>query len=184
MPGPELPGGWRAEAPLASRPDRIVLRARRDGGGPVVLKATPPGARWAARAALRREGCLLALVRGAGVADLLDVVDGRGLTLLVLRFLPAGPLTGRDAPDPERVGRLLVETVDRLHRLGVVHGALRPEHVALTAEGTPVLVGFGAAHRGGDPRPDTVALADLLRSLRPGRIPGRHGRPDRGPRGY
>ena len=44
----------------------------------------------------------------------------------------------------------LEATVDRLHRAGVVHGALRPEHVALDADGRPVLVGFGAARHSTD----------------------------------
>ena len=128
--------GWTVESRLPGRPDRVVVRARRDAGPPVVLKATVPGASWAARSRLRAEGRLLDLVRGPGVVDLLDLVDRGRRTALVLAFVPLH----HPAPATDSI-------VERLARLGVAHRALRPEHVLMTAEGEPVLCGFGSAER-------------------------------------
>lgn len=160
---------WTVEATMAGRPGRVVLRARRGHEAPVVLKATPPGEGWAARADLRREARLLEAGRGDGVVDLLDVVDRRGRTALILAFVPAGTLADRAAPDPDEVIGRLAATVEGLHRTGVVHGALRPEHVTLDADGLPVLVGFGAAHRSTDTTADDTALTTLTHTLRSGR---------------
>jgi tRNA A-37 threonylcarbamoyl transferase component Bud32 len=165
---PEALAAWAVEATLATGPGRIVLRARHWNGGPVVLKVTPPGAAWAVRADLRREARLLERCRGDGVVDLLEVIDRRGRTALVLGFVPAGTLATRPAPDPGPATRRLEVTVDRLHRSGVVHGALGPEHVVLDADGLPVLVGFGTARRSPDTTLDAVALALLQQALRPG----------------
>lgn len=164
----DLPGGWEGEAVLAGRPDRVVVRARRPDGGPVVVKATTPGAGWVARAALRREARLLEGVRGPGVVSLHDVIDRRGRTALVLGFVPAGSLADRTAPDADGFVAHLTATVDRLHRLGVAHGALCPEHVLLDADAHPVLCGWGSAHRTTRPDPDATALAHLVRSIRSG----------------
>jgi len=164
----EALAAWAVEATLATGPGRIVLRARRGNGGPVVLKATPPGAAWAVRADLRREARLLERCRGDGVVDLLEVIDQRGRTALVLGFVPAGTLATRPAPDPDPATRCLEVIVDRLHRSGVVHGAIRPEHVVLDADGLPVLVGFGTARRSPDTSPDAVALTTLEQTLRSG----------------
>jgi len=165
---PDPLSDWAVDATLATRPGRVVVRARRGDEAPVVLKATPAGAPWSARAELRREARLLEAGQGDGVADLLAVVDRRGRTALVLAFVPAGTLALRSAPDPGAVSRRLETTVDRLHRLGIVHGALRPEHVTLDADGLPVLVGFGSARRSTDTGPDGDALASLRPTLRSG----------------
>ena len=157
---------WTVEATLACRPGRVVVRARRGDEAPVTLKATPPGAGWSARAALRREARLLDTCRGDGIAELLEVVDRHGRTALVQAFVPAGTLADRTAPDADAASRGLEAAVDRIHRAGLVHGALRPEHVTLDADGLPVLVGFGAARRSTDATADEVALAELLSTLR------------------
>jgi hypothetical protein len=67
----------------------------------------------------------------------------------------------------------LAQTVADLHRLGISHGELQPQHVFVTPSGQPVLHGFGNAGllqgRPGQPAPfdpagDVEALADLLES--------------------
>ena len=163
----ELPGGWTPEAVLGGQADRVVMRARRPGEAPVVVKATPPGAGWRSRAALRREARLLEAAQGDGVVHLLDVLDRQGRTVLVLAFVAAGALADRTAPDPDPdlVVAHLTTAVERLHRLGLGHGALRPEHILLGADGRPVLCGFGAAHRSRDRDPDATALAALIRAV-------------------
>ena len=134
---------WEAEARLGGRGDHVVSRARRGTGPPVVLKATLPGATAAERAALRREGRLLDRLRGEGVVELLDVVDQRRRTTLVLGFVPFAVAADEAVADLPG----LAEVVERLRRAGVVHTALTPAHVLLTPDGRPVLCGFGAARR-------------------------------------
>ncbi|HEY5887626.1 MAG TPA: hypothetical protein VIT24_07880 [Acidimicrobiales bacterium] len=162
----EIAGGWIPEAVLEGQPDRVVVRARRPGEAPVLIKATLPAAGWSSRAALRREARLLQAAQGDGVVRLVDILDHRGSTAVVHSFVPAGSLADHHAPDPDLVVAHLTTTVDRLHRLGLAHGALRPEHVLLDADGHPVLCGFGAAHRTTSPDPDGPALAALIRSIR------------------
>ena len=70
--------GWAVEARLPGPPGRIVVRARKGLGPPVLVEATVPGAGWRARAELRREA------RAAD--DLVEVLDRRGRTALVRRF--------------------------------------------------------------------------------------------------
>ena len=151
--------GWTVEQRFAGRSDHVVVRARRGAGPPVVIKATTPGASWAERARLRHEGRLLEVARGPGVVDLLDVVDSRGRTALVLGFVPIP--SGR-RPDADL--RQLREAVERLHRCGIAHGAIRREHVLLTADGEPVLCGFGRARRSAATGPDLAELARLLQT--------------------
>ncbi len=162
MSEPDALAGWATEAVLASRADRVVVRARRYGEPPVVLKATLPGAAAPARATLRREARLLERARGAGVVDLREVLDRRRRTVLVLAFVPAGTLDAPPTPDPAATRRRLEATVRRLHGVGLVHGAIRAEHVALDAEGLPVLLGFGSARRSAMTAADDAALARLL----------------------
>ena len=77
--------GFAVEARLPSRPDHLVVRARRGTGPPVVLKS---GTGWTVRAELRREARWLNEHRGEDVVELLDVIDRRGRTTLVLAFVP------------------------------------------------------------------------------------------------
>jgi hypothetical protein len=138
--------GWTVEARLSPR----VVRARRGLEPPVALKATPPGSSWSDRARLRREGRLLDRARGPGVVELLDILEADRRTALVLAYVPLHhPAAGPDDLRP---------TVDRLTGLGIVHHALRPDHLLMTADGDLVLCGFGSAERlrrpsgGGRPR--------------------------------
>ena len=67
----------------------------------------------------------------------------------------------------------LATTVADLHDMGIVHGAIVPEHVLVAPDGRPVLCGFGSAGRVGDgderqPSTDVAALGRLLRRLATG----------------
>jgi hypothetical protein len=132
----EVLPGWQVDVRLPGRRDRIVVRARRDGEAPVVVKATVPGASWRDRAVLRREGRLLDQARGPGLVELLDVVDTRRRTALVLRHLPL--------PSAPEVDLATLDAVrERLRRVGFVLGEPAPEHVRRTADGEPVLCSLG-----------------------------------------
>ena len=47
----------------------------------------------------------------------------------------------------------LAATLGDLHDLGIVHGAVVPEHVIVSPDGRPVLCGFGSAGEGRRDRP-------------------------------
>jgi hypothetical protein len=54
------------------------------------------------------------------------------------------------APSPRDRAALVAavaDTVDALHQAGVVHGAIRPDHVVIAGTGAPVLVGLSSARR-------------------------------------
>lgn len=158
---PVLPGDLRAEMVLARSPTRVVVRARRPGEAPVVVKATAPGAGRGERARLRREARRLDAAAGPGLVPLLDVVETRGTTALVLALAPAGTLARGPAVDPDRLAADLRAALDRLAALGLTHRALHRDHVTLTASGTGFLTGGG--HLGPGPPPPDTALDDLLR---------------------
>lgn len=153
--GPEVPGGFQAEAILARSPTRVVVRARRAGEAPVVVKMNVPGSGRGERARLRREARRLDAAAGPGLVPILDVVEGRGVTALVLALAPGGTLARRPAVDPAGLATDLRAACVRLAALGLAHRALTGDHVALTASGTGFLVGGGHLHPG-PPPPDTT----------------------------
>ncbi len=76
-----------------------------------------------------------------------------------------------DADDPSTVASLLTalaSTLADLHGRGVVHGRLTPDHVVVTPDGAPVLVGW-RPHDADDPPPlptdDVAAFGELVRTL-------------------
>jgi hypothetical protein len=137
------------------------------GQEPTVVKradANHPAAR------LAHEAEVLDAVRGPGVVELVgfDADDGR----TELRTAWAGHHTMATigtlpVASAAHLMTAVADIVVRLHELQIAHTRLTPDHVVLTADGQPVLCGFGRASRG-DPRSmesDVVALGELLTSL-------------------
>src|SRR3954464_6807316 len=123
-----------------------------------------------ARARLRREVDTLRRVHSPHVAEVLGAdLDGER-PYLATRFVPGrtleehvradGPLL---AEDVVRIGLVLAEALDSIHRVGVVHRDVKPANVLLL-DGDPVLVDFGIAH-----------LADQTRITRAGLVIGTPG---------
>ena len=134
------------------------------------------------RASIEREIEALARAEHAHAMRLIDVDadEHNGLPLPVLERLPRGSLVAL----LERRGRLrageavtvlapIAQTVDALHRAGVVHGGLGAAAVLFRTDGAPVLARFGraelrapgtAADRDADValRADREALAGLV----------------------
>jgi tetratricopeptide (TPR) repeat protein len=77
----------------------------------------------------------------------MDLVDGQTLA----ERLEAGPLDGRDA---FRLGRDLLNVLERIHVAGVVHRDIKPSNVFLV-DGRTLLADFGIAHVEG-PTDDTL----------------------------
>ena len=123
----------------------------RRSGRLVAVKRGPSGAEGP-----KAEAEVLALAQVPGVVELV-VPPTPNDPSLVTRWV--GPRTLADLPaplDPARAAGLtlaVAATVARLHRLGLVHGAVQADHVVLDERGLPVVCGFGRAGAVGSPHP-------------------------------
>ena len=129
-------------------------------------------------ARLEREARNLEAARHPGVVELVGV-DGHGIGAVLLTAHVDGPTlasVGR-LPLEEGAGLLaaLATTLADLHDLGLVHGAVRAEHVIIGPGGRPVLCSFaygGPTGEGLSPPDDVAALGALARFLAPDPPPG------------
>jgi hypothetical protein len=123
-----------------------------DAAGRRVMAKLGANAEEAAR--LGREAELLEAARHPGVVELVGV-DGSGVGSLLLTAHVEGPTLAAVGPLPleEAAGILaaLASTLADLHELGLVHGAVCPEHVIVGPGGRPVLCGLAYGGRVGDP---------------------------------
>jgi serine/threonine protein kinase len=116
--------------------------------------AYDPEARWR----LEREVDTLTRIRSSRVAAVIDSDIAGDRPYLVTRFV-AGPslddvVTDEGPLTPEelvRLGRGLVEALEAIHAVGVVHRDLKPGNVLLE-DGEPVVIDFGIAHIADDVR--------------------------------
>jgi serine/threonine protein kinase len=151
--GPELPAfdGYRT-----------IERLGRGGGGDVYKLHDLELDRVVAGKVLRREGELrssvreflaearsLALFDDPRIARVLELRTDLDPPLLVLEHVEGFDLTrvGRSLPRPQ-LARLLAEVargVEHAHRLGVVHGDLKPSNIRVGAELAPRILDFGLA---------------------------------------
>lgn len=77
-------------------------------------------------------------VEGYGPCIVMDYIEGPTLRA----WLDSDP----DGDAREAIARQLVDTVGRVHRLGIVHRDIKPENIIVTAIGNrPVLIDFGLA---------------------------------------
>ena len=105
---------------------------------------------------LRREADLLEVASHPGLVELIDFEDGPEPCLRT-GFLEGGTLAEQGALELEEVAGVvaaLASTVADLHSMGLVHGAVVPEHVLLDEEGRPVLCSVGYGGLAGE-RPST-----------------------------
>lgn len=172
MPSPPPSAPPAAPAPPthpSSSPPGGAPRLTTDDRGRAVLvrRASDP----ADRQALRAEAAAGRRARHPGVVEVRSFEDGPDESVLVVAH--AGNRTLRSAaplPVAEAAGVVaaLAETLADLHALGIVHGRLDADQVALGRAGRPVLGGLG---RAGEPPPpphaDVAALGALLHELLP-----------------
>ena len=96
---------------------------------------------------LRREAEVLRRARHPGVVELVDLVEDDTSVVLVTAE-PDGPrLSDSDLTSPEIAGviAVLATTLADLHDIGVSHGSVSAERIALDESGRPVLGGFELA---------------------------------------
>lgn len=146
-----------------------------DATGRRVIAKVAGTAAEAAR--LEREASNLDGARHPGVVELIGV-DGHGIGSILLTAHVDGPTlatVGR-LPLEEAAGLLaaLATTLADLHELGLVHGAVRAEHVVIGPGGRPVLCSFGYGGRAGElsPGDDVSAVGQLAHVLAPDPPPG------------
>jgi hypothetical protein len=122
---------------------------------------------------LRHEAAALEAAAGAGPVELVELGEETGGGVrLVTRWVGGGNLATALPLGPTRVlavARALAASLAELHRRGLVHGAVAPEHVLLDGD-RPVLCGFGGARLPGDDDgpsadEDVTALLALLDGL-------------------
>ena len=166
--------GYTVERTLREDQHAVLVRARREADGASVLVLWARAGQldaelrleheyalraeldqaWAARPlALLRTGCCVALVLSDSGAAPLACVPGQPLALPALLRLAIG----------------LTAALAELHRQGIVHQDLRPEHILVDPAGGAVwLTGFGsAAHLRSLPRAPQTAPSGSLQYMAP-----------------
>ncbi|MDR1441445.1 MAG: hypothetical protein LBJ02_03515 [Bifidobacteriaceae bacterium] len=150
---PRLPGLTGGEALAAGTTGDGHLFRLSDSvtGAPRLVRLGPD-------ASIRSEAAILAKLKDvAGVTHLVDQqAVGDGLSVLVTELAEGVSVetacTARSMPwgPAVRIALALAEVLGSVHAAGVIHGAVRPEHIVFTAYG-PVVTGFGAATAIGAP---------------------------------
>ncbi|MFF9018036.1 protein kinase [Streptomyces sp. NPDC014870] len=104
------------------------------------------------RVRMEREAQAAARIRHSGVVTVHDVVEERGLPVIVMELVDGpslddvlaerGPLDPREAA---AIGARLMDALDAAHRAGVLHRDVKPGNVLLERGGRVVLTDFGIA---------------------------------------
>jgi serine/threonine protein kinase len=135
---------WLAEDQLLDRPVALKQAILDDPMSEESRKTALLRALGEARAAAR--------VRHNGVVDIYDVVKEDGRPWIVMELLSGRTLAERlhtDGPLPigqaTRVGLRLLDVLRATHRVGIVHGDVKPGNVQLCDNGRVVLTDFGVA---------------------------------------
>src|SRR3954454_6252771 len=159
-PEPDRLGPYRLVSRLGEGGMGVVHLGLDAHGRAVAIKvlrphvAYDPEARWR----LEREVDTLARIRSSRVAAVVDSDIAGDRPYLVTRYV-AGPslddvVTDQGPLGPAelvRLGRGLVEALEAIHSVGVVHRDLKPGNVLLE-DGEPVVIDFGIAHIADDVR--------------------------------
>ncbi|WP_159717284.1 protein kinase domain-containing protein [Actinomyces marmotae] len=174
-------GGYRLLRRLGAGGMGAVWEVTDEAGDRVAMKILHPqiAADPMARRRLDREAQVLARVRDARVARILDIETGdsesaHGMTFVITELVE-GPTLQRevdregaydlvtDVRDLSDLAHGLVDALRAVHDAGVIHRDLKPSNVMLGAQG-PVLIDFGIAQ-----------VADDVRLTQTGQVTGTPG---------
>lgn len=158
-------GPWRVERSLGTNAEGELFEATRDDGQRVAVRVGTALTPDAARARVENDKSLrdrlrvatgLLLTQEAGALE-----DGRSwLTVEHVANARSFQVSG---PTPERIAQLRAAAarLARVHRLGVVHGAIRPGSILVAPDGQVLITDLGQA-TSTDARVDVKALGALL----------------------
>lgn len=138
----------------AGRHGRVYLAEDLQESRRLVLKELRPEWRGdeAARRRFEQEAELLKRLDHPNVVKVFDTFEVGGSPFLVLEFLEGGTLQQRlrkrtpPTAQAVRTARELLEGLNALHALGIVHRDVKPGNVFLTKEGVAKLGDLGVAH--------------------------------------
>jgi serine/threonine-protein kinase len=114
------------------------------------------------RARFRREAMAVAHLEHRNIVPIYDVGYDKGLTYIVLAYVPGGDLRQRLRGEPWAPGdaaRLVVtlaRAVDYAHSNGIIHRDLKPSNILIDREGTPMISDFGLAKLIGEQEEDAA----------------------------
>ena len=100
---------------------------------------------------LRREAEILSTLAHPGVVPMIDVIEDSTEVILVFPVLDEssedrvrrlGPLPPNEVA---RIGRVLLDALGAVHRLGIVHRDIKPSNVLFDHTGAPAVSDFGVA---------------------------------------
>ena len=122
--------------------DRVLERS--------VAVKTLPRVSQGATERLRQEARSMAAVSHPAVAVIYGVESWQGLPFLVVEHLAGGTLARRlGSPWPVdqalRLGIVLADALDAIHRRGLLHRDVKPSNIGFDAEAHPKLLDFGLA---------------------------------------
>ncbi|MEP6649895.1 MAG: protein kinase [Lapillicoccus sp.] len=159
-PAPDRLGPYRLVSRLGEGGMGVVHLGLDAHGRAVAIKVLRPHVAYDAEARwrLEREVDTLTRIRSTRVAAVIDSDIAGDRPYLVTRYV-AGPslddiVTDEGPLGPDelvRLGRGLVEALEAIHAVGVVHRDLKPGNVLLE-DGEPVVIDFGIAHIADDVR--------------------------------
>lgn len=168
QPDPGFVGTYRLVRPMGGGPSGERWLGESADGRPVTVKRLAPGA-VEAQEVVERLAVVAPLVAavGGGVAGLRDCVEQDGSCFVVSDLVEGVSLRALEDEGALSAARAcavvvqVLEVLARLHGLGVVHGAVTPEHVVVDASGTARLVDVAQSAITGR-RPVGVAPAPYL----------------------
>ncbi len=105
---------------------------------------------------MKPEAWAMAMVTHAAVAQIHAIESWRGRPFLVVEYLARGTLgdrlrRGRVPPDEAvSIAAALGDGLGALHRVGYLHGDVKPSNIGFTSSGSPKLLDFGLARQAKD----------------------------------
>ncbi len=152
-PGAKL-GPYQIAAPLRVGGNGQVYRALDTSLQRTVLIKVLPDyltARPETRERFEREARAISSLNHPNICALYDIGHDQGMDFLVLEYLEGETLAQRlqrgplPVPEALRIAAAVADAVGKAHKLGIVHGGLRPANIMLTKSGAKLL-NFGLAN--------------------------------------